>query len=276
MPTASRLACILLAATLAASCGGSKSPTSPSTPQTPSATPTKIIGISGSLNFGDVLVGSSRDATFTISNSGNTVLTVTRMTVTGGLASQTTATWTNGQIAPGASQPVTVRFSPTAAGSYSGTVSVTADHTGGSNTIGISGTAISATPFSGVWIGSYVVERCDGTGSVQDIFCSANRGLYPVGSVLPISMSLTQSGSSITGIVAFGQVTGAVTGSVDSAGVLTLRGTATSGALNIAITTWVTRVVGSTMEGAVAYNATSGAAPGVATVTTRLSGVTKR
>ncbi len=40
--------------------------------------------------------------------------------------------------------------------------------------------------------------------------------------------------------------------------------------------TWVTRVVGSTMEGAVAYNATSGAAPGVATVTTRLSGVTKR
>lgn len=276
MPTASRLACILLAATLAASCGGSKSPTSPSTPQTPSATPTKIIGISGSLNFGDVLVGSSRDATFTISNSGNTVLTVTGMTVTGGLASQTTATWTNGQIAPGASQPVTVRFSPTAAGSYSGTVSVTADHTGGSNTIGISGTAISATPFSGVWIGRYIVERCDGVGSVQDLFCSANRGAFPVGSSLPISISLTQTGSAVTGTVSFGQVTGVVTGSVAATGVLTLRGSTTSSGTSSVITSWSTQIQGSSMEGAFSYDASFTGVPGVAGISARLSGVTKR
>jgi hypothetical protein len=198
------------------------------------------------------------------------------MAVSGGLAAHTTATWTNGAIAPGASQPVTIRFAPTAAGVFSGTLTVNADQTSGSNAIGISGTALSANPFSGVWSGSYVVERCDGTGSVQDIFCSANRGAYPVGSVLPITLNLTQSGSGVTGTVSFGSVTGVATGVVDGTGGLTLRATATSGSLSVTITSWSSRISGSAMEGNVVYNATAAGVPGVASVVTRLSGVTKR
>lgn len=53
-----------------------------------------------------------------------------------------TSSWTNGTIAPGMSQAVTIRFSPTAAQSYGGTLTVTADHTSGTNTIPISGTGV--------------------------------------------------------------------------------------------------------------------------------------
>lgn len=273
-----RVACIVSSVIIAANCGGgSKSPSSPSSVQPPPpAATTRVIGVSGSLAFGDVIVGSSRDASITITNAGNAPLTVSGLSVSGGFASQSSASWTSGQIAAGGSQPVNIRFSPTAAGTYSGTLTVNADQTSGSNTVAISGTAIASSSFSGTWSGSYVVERCDGTGSVQDILCSANRGAYPVGTVLPISMSLSQTGSSVTGTVSFGSVTGVVTGSVDGGGGLTLRGTATSGSLSLVITSWSTRIQGTSMQGNVSYNATAVGVPGVAGVTVRLSNVSKR
>ena len=70
----------LLPFTLA--CGGGKStPTSPSSTTPPAAT--RIIAVSGNLAFGDVPVGSQRELTYTITNSGNATLTVTGTTVTG-------------------------------------------------------------------------------------------------------------------------------------------------------------------------------------------------
>ena len=136
---------------LAAACNGDdgSSPTGPS--NTPPAA-TRIINVSGNLAFGDVLVGGQRDLSYTITNSGNATLTVTGTTVTGGLDAHTIASWTNGQIAAGASQTVTVRFQPTATGSYSGTISVNGDQTSGSNTLAISGAA-PAPAVAGTWSG---------------------------------------------------------------------------------------------------------------------------
>ncbi|MCC7176946.1 MAG: choice-of-anchor D domain-containing protein [Acidobacteria bacterium] len=262
----------LLLLPLAIACGGGESsPTAPSA--TPPAT-TRIIAITGSLAFGEVAVGNQRDLSITISNSGNATLTVTGMSVTGGLSAHTTASWTSGPIAPGASQSVTIRFAPTSAGSFSGTLTVNADQTSGTNTIAISGTAQAS--FSGTWSGRYVVERCDGTGSVQDVFCSQNRGLYPVGTSLPISLTLTQNGGSVSGTVALGQVIGVVNGVVTPDGQMTLQGTATSGTVSITFTSWSSRAAGNGMEGTFTYNVGATGVGGVAAVATRLSGVTRR
>lgn len=263
----------LLLLSFVVACGGgdSSTPTSPS--PTPS-TPTRIVGVSGNLSFGDVAVGSSRDASFTITNTGTSTLTVSGMSVSGGLASQITASWTSGTIPAGGSQSVNVRFQPTTAGSYSGTVTVNGDHTSGSNTIAISGTAVGPT-FQGTWSGRYIVERCDGTGSVQDYFCSS-RGSYPPGTDLPISMTLTQNGNAVSGVLSLGQVTGVVNGTVTAGGTMVLQGTVTSGQSSAQLTSWTTTVSGNSMTGNFTYNASFSGIPGVAVVVTRLSGVTKR
>jgi hypothetical protein len=263
---------LVVCSSVVAGCGGDSS--SPS-PTAPSSTPSRIIAVSGNLAFGDVLVGQSKSSNFTVQNSGTSMLTVTGLSVTGGLASHSTVSSTNFTVPAGGSVNVTLNFAPTAAGVYSGTLSVNGDHTGGSNTIAISGTGVAANPFSGFWTGNYIVEQCNGTGSIQDIFCSANRGIYPVGSSLPISMSLTQNGTTVSGPFALGSVVGVANGVVSPSGVLTLQGTATSGQVTATITTWSTRVDGDVMTGNVTYNLTLTGTPGVAVVVTRLGRVTK-
>ncbi len=267
-----RLLCLALLPFTLACGGGESSPTGPST-TTPPAT-TRVIGVSGNLAFGDVAVGSSRDLSYTITNTGNAALTVTGTSVSGGLASQLTASWTNGTIAAGASQTVTVRFQPTTAGSYNGTVTVNGDQTSGGNAIAISANATGASA-QGNWSGRYEVQRCDGTGSNQDYFCS-NRGAYPPGSSLPISLNLAQSGTSVSGSITFGQVTGSVRGSIDRAGNLSLDGTASNGQINLVLTSFNVSISGTSMTGNVTYGAGLTGIPGVAVVTSRLTGVTRR
>ena len=116
-------------------CGGSSSPSTP-TPPPPSATPTRVIGLSGNMAFGNIQVGSTSDAVLRINNTGNATLTISGMTGPSGY----NADWTSGAIAAGGSQSVTVRFSPTEERAYSGTLTVNADHTSGTNTMSISGT----------------------------------------------------------------------------------------------------------------------------------------
>ena len=102
--------------------------------------PTKIISLSGSLGFGSVTVGQSASLAFTITNLGNSTLTVSGMTAPQGAF---TGSWTSGAIAAGATQPVTINFTPPAAQSYSGTLTVNGDQTSGANTIPISATGVS-------------------------------------------------------------------------------------------------------------------------------------
>lgn len=118
--------------------GGGSSPTGPST-----QTQSRTIRLEANLEFGDVAVGSTADRILRIYNEGNTALIVTGLTGPAGGAY--TATWTDGTIAPGTSQAATVRFSPTEPLSYSGTLTVTANQTGGTNTTPISGRGVSAT-----------------------------------------------------------------------------------------------------------------------------------
>ena len=116
--------------------------------------PTRIIGLSGSLAFGSVNVNATKQLTFTISNTGNSPLTVSSISYPAGFAGN----W-SGTIAAGGSQPVTVTFAPTAVQSYTGTVTVSSDRTDGTNTIAVSGTgALSTFTISGY------VKNASGTG----------------------------------------------------------------------------------------------------------------
>jgi hypothetical protein len=258
---------VLAVLPLFVSCGGS----SPTGPSTNNNAPSRVITVSGNLAFGDVPVGSQRQLSYTISNTGNASLTISGTQISGGLASQTLFSFTQGTIGPGATQNVVVTFQPTAPGVYSGMIQVNGDQTSGTNTLSISGNA-SAPSFAGTWSGRYIVERCDGTGSVQDYFCS-NRGAFPPGTDLPITLSLTQNASSVSGSISLGQVTGPVTGAVNAAGTLILSGTARNGPLSLQLSSWGTTVSGGTMNGTFVYNAGATGIPGVAIVTNRLSNV---
>ena len=117
-----------------------KSSTAPSPPPTP--TPTRVIALTGNLTFGSVEIGSSKDATLTIRNTGNTTLNISGMTGPQGYS----ASWTSGPIVANGQQDVTVRFSPTEERSYSGTLTINGDQTSGTNTIAISGTGTPPPP----------------------------------------------------------------------------------------------------------------------------------
>ena len=135
--------CIVLLLISAWACAGKGTPTSPSSSTSTPGTPTRIVGLSGNLAFGNVTVGQTATATLTITNSGNSTLTVSGLSITSGLETVFFPSWTTGTIAAGASQQVIIGFAPTAAQSYSGTVTVTSDQTSGTNTIAISGAALS-------------------------------------------------------------------------------------------------------------------------------------
>ncbi len=100
--------------------------------------PARVINLSGNLTFGAVQAGSSTTAVLHISNSGNQVLTVSSLVFPAGFSGN----WNNGAVPAGATQDVTVTFSPSSSGSFAGLVTVASDATSGAGTIAISGTGL--------------------------------------------------------------------------------------------------------------------------------------
>ena len=113
------------------------------TPAAPTPTPTRIIRLGGNLNFGDVQIGDVRtDGVLVVNNDGNAPLGVTGMTFP---SDAYTSSWTAGSIAPSASQIASITFAPVLLRSYSGTITVNADQTGGTNTIPVLGVGVPVT-----------------------------------------------------------------------------------------------------------------------------------
>ncbi len=95
---------------------------------------TRIVRLPSTLAFGTRRVRSRTYRTLTIWNDGNAPLTVSSITYRYGY----TGNWA-GIIAPGGSRSVLVRFYPSSARPYYGTVTVHSDATAGISTLGISG-----------------------------------------------------------------------------------------------------------------------------------------
>jgi hypothetical protein len=96
---------------------------------------TRIVSLSGNLNFGEVEVGASLQQTFTISNIGDQNLVVQSIDFPAGFTSD----FVSGPVHPGQSQTVTVTFAPTAPGAYGNLLTVNCNRTSGNNTLAISG-----------------------------------------------------------------------------------------------------------------------------------------
>jgi hypothetical protein len=129
-----RLFVFLAVGLVIGSCSRKSSPTSPS-----SATPTRVIALTGPMDFGAVRIGQSSSAVLRISNQGNSTMTITGLSGTGGIADVLTANWTSGTIAAGASQSATFTFTPSTVQTWSGTIIVNGDHTSGANSIAFTG-----------------------------------------------------------------------------------------------------------------------------------------
>ncbi|GAB4175810.1 MAG: hypothetical protein Fur0032_15660 [Terrimicrobiaceae bacterium] len=107
--------------------------------------PTRILRLSGDLDFGFVPVGGSVQATLTIFNDGNANLGVSGISVPAGFIVNPAT----GTIPPGGSQAVTVTFSPTQVAVYSGVLTVQSDKTSGEETIGLTASGVdSVTPLT--------------------------------------------------------------------------------------------------------------------------------
>jgi hypothetical protein len=98
--------------------------------------------IEGNMAFGEIQIGTSFTADLRIINTGTDTLNVTGMTLPSALTSVYASNWRSGNIAPGASQIATIRFTPTSPQDYNGTLTITANQTGGPNSINVSGRGV--------------------------------------------------------------------------------------------------------------------------------------
>ena len=157
---------------------------------------TRVIGLGGNFAFGNVTVGQTTNRTLTISNSGNSVLTVSNISYPQGFR----GSWSNGLIAlaPNASTNITVTFAPTNAQTFGGNILVGSDATSGTSTIAASGT------------GTPAATRVISVPTLLDF------GASPVGAARTLTLTISNTGNSplnVTGISYPSGLTGETNGS---------------------------------------------------------------
>jgi len=101
--------------------------------------------ISTSLSFGSVAAGSSKTLTATATNSGPASVTISSVSISSQDFSLT-APSLPATIAAGQSTTISIKFSPTAAGTFNGTLTVTSNASNGAVSLPLSGTGIAAAP----------------------------------------------------------------------------------------------------------------------------------
>jgi hypothetical protein len=178
-----------------------------------------------SLSFGNVVVGSSKTLTETLTNSGGSSLTISAASASGtgftlsGLALPLTLT-------AGQSTTFSVQFAPTAAGAVSGNVTITSNGANPTLNIPVSGTGVtpgtlSANPtslsFGSVQVGNTasLSETLTNTGGTAVTISQANvtgAGFSITGLTLPTTLNAAQS---VTFTVKFAPTSaGAVSGNL--------------------------------------------------------------
>ena len=188
-----RLLMVLLVLSAGACGGNSSSPTASTPPTAP--TPTRVINVTGDLNFGQVTVGDGQTRFLAIGNSGTGTLTITG--ITGPCGSFFSVSWASGTISAGASQTVSVRFAPTGAQNCTGVLTVNGDQTSGSNTIAVVANSVAgySRDLTGRWRGTIGADTI---------------------------ITLTETGSTLAGTFDAIDMKGTVSGSVSNTGLVTL------------------------------------------------------
>jgi hypothetical protein len=172
----------------------------PGSPQTLTMTGSAVAANStltanpGSVNFGNVVVGSTGTQTITLTNSGTATVTINQVTTTG--AGFSASGISGGQtIAAGAARSFTAAFAPTTAGAASGNITLTTNASNPTVSIALSGTgtqgSLAANP-SSINFGSLLVGS---SGSVSVTL--SNPGTAPVSIS---AASVTGTGFTMSGL----------------------------------------------------------------------------
>jgi hypothetical protein len=131
------LALLALVLSFVVSCGGGSSGGGGSTPQ-------PAVSVSpASLTFSSESVGiTSAAQTVTLTNTGSASLAISSIAVSGAFAETNTC---GGSVAASGTCTISVTFTPTGAGSFTGTVSITDDASGSPQAVQLAGTGAGAT-----------------------------------------------------------------------------------------------------------------------------------
>jgi hypothetical protein len=97
--------------------------------------PERVISLDGVMDFGAVMLGDTATRILTIRNTGNAPLTILGIQFPEGY----TGDWSSGTVEAGATQDISLTFTPVETKTYNGTITVNANETGGSDSIGVTG-----------------------------------------------------------------------------------------------------------------------------------------
>jgi hypothetical protein len=99
-------------------------------------TQTRVLSLTGNLSFGSVIIGSSKTKLLTITNNGNSTLTIGTIS----LPTRYTSDYTSGTISAGGSTTANITFNPqSTTTNYNGTITVSSNATSGTNTFSVTG-----------------------------------------------------------------------------------------------------------------------------------------
>jgi len=166
---------------------------------TAAAAAAQLMPSASSLSFGSVTVGSSGTSQLTVKNTGNTDASISKVTVTGTgfvLASSAASVI----LDPSQTESYTVNFDPKAAGSLTGTLTITSNAANSPLNIALSGTGLAANSTHTV---ALTWERSS-TSSVTGYF--VYRGTKPSGPFAQLNSSPESSPSYSDSTVSSGQV----------------------------------------------------------------------
>lgn len=177
----------------------------------------------GTLTFPSQTAGTaSSPQVVTLSNSGSSVLNITGIAITGTNATEFGETNNCGStVAVGASCTINVIFAPFAAGTHTGTLSITDNAPGSPQTVALSGTGLAnRSPNTGLWVSNFNAGGANNSGSIvgyplnllsipssatpqYDISFAGFFGVQPFGLAFDASGNLWYADYSISNVSAF-------------------------------------------------------------------------
>lgn len=136
----------------------------------------QTIALSGSLDFGNVLLGETTTKTITIANTGNAALQISTITLPQGFSSSVGATTINAN----ASISAQITFAPTELKDYTGSVVISSDAVSGNNSLVVNGTGVTITGFN---------EPGQTAGDL-DVYPNPGNGIFMVKSRMPMNKTI--------------------------------------------------------------------------------------
>jgi Abnormal spindle-like microcephaly-assoc'd, ASPM-SPD-2-Hydin len=156
-----------------------------------------LVASTTSLSFGDVTVGQTATASVSLKNASAVSVQVTQISVAGQYFTLTSQNGLPAAIAGGGSLSISVQFSPTAAGSAAGTLTVVSNASAGNMTLPLSGTGqtVSSPPVSQPSVSAISCNNATLTGAGTDS-CSVT--LSAAAGASGASVSLASDDSAVT------------------------------------------------------------------------------